>query len=329
MPIIKVLPDTQRAELQLSFPFHQKTVAKIRSLPVRYWSPEEKCWRVPDNPATRKLLENLFGSDIRFGSTADSDPALQAAVDEMLARNYSVRTRKTYIGYIRRFLKETGTAPANLQTEHIRTFLANLSLRELSSATLRQATAALVFFLRYGCRTQHRIRLPYPKRDQKLPSVLSTDEVLSIINAARNQKHRLLLAVTYSAGLRVSEAVQLRPADLDFARGTLVVRQGKGKKDRHSLLSPSIAELLKFYVRNPASPWLFPGQNPKKHLSIRSAEKIFENSKRAALIQKDVSIHALRHAFATHLLENGTDLRYIQTLLGHKSSRTTEIYARA
>jgi len=169
--------------------------------------------------------------------------------------------------------------------------------------------------------------IPYPKHELRYPDILSKEEVRRILQAPRNLKHRLLLMLIYSAGLRVGEAVTLKLDDLDFERSLIHIRQGKGKKDRFVMLSRTIRGTYQEYrACYPVKEWLFPGADITAHLSVRSAQSIFYNAAESAGIKKNVSIHSLRHSFATHLLENGTDLRYIQELLGHKSSRTTEMY---
>jgi site-specific recombinase XerD len=169
--------------------------------------------------------------------------------------------------------------------------------------------------------------IPRPNKEKKLPVVLSQEEVRRIFDATSNLKHRFMLMVTYSGGLRVGEVVKLRPEDLDSDRGLIHIHGGKGKKDRYTVLSPVIVAQLRDYWRlyRPRA-WLFEGQQAGKPYSIRSAERVFEVAAERAGIRKEVSIHVLRHSFATHLLESGTDLRYIQELLGHASSKTTEIY---
>jgi site-specific recombinase XerD len=169
--------------------------------------------------------------------------------------------------------------------------------------------------------------IPRPRRDRKLPSVLSQEEVLRIISVVRNLKHQTLLLLIYSAGLRVGESVRLRLQDIDGDRGLIWLRGAKGKKDRCTLLSGILLEQLRQYykVYQPAE-YLFEGGDGRRYLSERSVQHIFERAVEKAGIIKDVSVHSLRHSFATHLLENGTDLRYIQTILGHSSSKTTEIY---
>jgi site-specific recombinase XerD len=161
----------------------------------------------------------------------------------------------------------------------------------------------------------------------KLPVVLSSEEIKALFEGVRNIKHRLLLMVTYSAGLRVGEVVRLKPEDIDGHRKLMHIHCGKGQKDRYTLLSDVVLDGLREYWKayKPRT-WLFEGSTEGKPYSIRSAEKVFDLAKKKAGIKKDVTIHSLRHSFATHLLEQGIDIRYIQELLGHSSVRTTEIY---
>lgn len=160
-----------------------------------------------------------------------------------------------------------------------------------------------------------------------MPNVLSKNEVLKILNANSNLKHKTLLFFVYSAGLRVSEVVRLKVSDIDSDRMLIFIRNSKGFKDRYTILSRVVLEQVTIYINGyHPEPWLFPGQDENYHLSERTAQRIFENACKKANITKKVSIHCLRHSFATHLLEGWTDLRYIQEILGHNSSKTTEIY---
>ncbi|MEA4901750.1 tyrosine-type recombinase/integrase [Desulfitobacterium sp.] len=157
--------------------------------------------------------------------------------------------------------------------------------------------------------------------------MLCKEEVLTIFHVIQNVKHKALLMLAYSAGLRVSELVSLRIQDIDSKRMLIHVIQGKGRKDRYTVLSRSALEVLRQYAKKfKLQVWLFPGEVEGTHLSERTAQKVFADACQKAGIKKNVSIHSLRHSFATHLLEAGTDLRYIQEILGHKSSKTTEIY---
>ncbi|MFW6247119.1 MAG: tyrosine-type recombinase/integrase [bacterium] len=199
---------------------------------------------------------------------------------------------------------------------------------EHSHSYTNQFISAINFFSREVLHNNELvINLIRPPKNRKLPVILSQQEVYKILNCLTNLKHRALLFLTYSAGLRVSEVVKLKVADIDRERMLIHIKQGKGSKDRYSLLSRvALKELNKYVNNNKLNKWLFSGAKKGKHITIRSAQKIFKNACKKVKIKKDVSIHSLRHSFSTHLLEKGTDLRYIQELLGHKSSRTTEIY---
>ena len=169
--------------------------------------------------------------------------------------------------------------------------------------------------------------VPRPRQEHKLPSVLSRKEIIDLLNAVTNPKHRLLLMLTYSAGLRVSEIVSLRVEDIDYDRGLIRVQQGKGKKDRYTTLSSIVLqELLNYQKTYQPVKWLFPGADKDKHLAARTAQNVLAKGREKAGITKHFSIHTLRHSFATHLLEDGTDLRYVQELLGHSRPETTMIY---
>ncbi len=166
-----------------------------------------------------------------------------------------------------------------------------------------------------------------PKKDKKLPVVLSQEEVSKILSSVKNIKHRLILMLMYSAGLRVGEVVKLTVEDVDVKRKLIRIRGGKGRKDRYTILSEVALETFKEYLQKyKPEKWLFPGQKKDRHISTRTVQAIFERARDRADIKKDATVHSLRHSFATHLLESGVDLRYIQELLGHKHSKTTEIY---
>ena len=171
------------------------------------------------------------------------------------------------------------------------------------------------------------VHIPRPRKERKLPNILSKEEVLKLLKAVCNPKHRAMLMLTYSAGLRVGEVVRLQVSDIDRHRRMIHVRQGKGRKDRYVMLSQAAEKAVDVYSQafNPTK-WLFPGQRNGRHLTERTVEKVVHQACKRAGITKEAAVHTLRHSFATHLLENGTDLRYIQELLGHQSPKTTEIY---
>jgi site-specific recombinase XerD len=200
--------------------------------------------------------------------------------------------------------------------------------RGVSRACHNQVVSALRFLCETVLdRPAVALRIPRPRREHRLPEVLSPGEVARMLSKARNLKHRALLMLLYSAGLRVGEVARLRPADLDTERGLLRVRQGKGRRDRYTLLARKAAEAVRLYrAAFPVDDWLFPGARPGRHLTTRSVQRVVAQAARAADLPKRVTAHTLRHSFATHLLERGTNLRIIQELLGHQAARTTQIY---
>jgi len=336
----------------------------FRSLPGSRWSAAEKAWEVCDTPELRKLLAEAFPSLILpmlplsddFGPHSDSPvsapnlavPTLPVDAPDLSADNlsadsleilrrelvldgYSPRTRKVYIGHVRRFLGWWNRPPAEADAEAVRNYMLHLlEGRNLSRSMQAQATSALRYFHRRVLRRPFDPgELSTPRKSQHLPRVLSMDEVERIVTAGRNPAHRALLMTLYSGGLRVSEAVRLRWEDLEVSRGLLLVRGGKGRKDRYTLLSCralAAVEEQRARLGDPLPPWVFPGARPNAHLTTRSAQKIVASAGHSASIPRRVTPHILRHSFATHLLEQGTDLRHIQELLGHASSSTTEIY---
>ena len=257
------------------------------------------------------------------------DDVLGALAEEIQLRRYSPRTRKAYTHHARAFLRFVSLPPVTLDGSHARAYLLTLSADDAYSVAYHaQAASALRFLFQNVLRRTPAVgQLPRPRREKKLPAVLDRRDALSLVESLDNPKHRALLMVLYSAGLRVSEVVRLRVEDLDQARMTIRVRGGKGRKDRYTLLSARALEAVRAYmVEFQPTTWLFPGARPSKPLGIRSAQRVVERARQHASIDAPATAHTLRHSFATHLLESGTDIRYIQELLGHASLRTTEIY---
>jgi len=255
---------------------------------------------------------------------------LETVRREMRLRAYSPRTIKSYVSCLRLFIRHISPLhPRDVSDREIRAFMLRMIDDEYAVATVHQVINALRFlYVELYQRPMVLGELPRPKRERKLPVVLSEEDISQILDATENLKHKALLSLIYSAGLRVGEAVTLRWEDLDENRNMMHIRNAKGKKDRYTILSDVVIEMLERYAEmyHPHD-WLFEGQDRKKHLSVRSAEYVFQHAVRRSGIRKNVSIHSLRHAFATHLLEHGTDLRYIQHLLGHRSIKTTEVYS--
>lgn len=264
-------------------------------------------------------------------SSQERTETLERMGQELALRGYSHKTRKSYMGQARRFLEWADRPISGLDAETVRLFLqALLDDQGVTHSYADQAVSALKFlYLRVLRRPLNSLDVPRPRRQQRLPTVLSHREVRAILGGVTNAKHRAIFMLLYSAGLRVGEVVRLQPADLDPERGLLLVRQAKGRKDRYAPLSHTALEAVRDYQRAvPPGPgkWLFPGQREGRHLHERTVQKVFRRTCARLGITKPATVHTLRHSFATHLLERGTDLRYIQELLGHSSSKTTEIY---
>lgn len=247
---------------------------------------------------------------------------------ELKARKYSLQTQKAYIYYNRLICRTLQKTPEDIQSDDVTEFLALMEKsKDYSASSINLAISSIKFFFKNilnndDINEQHR-----PHHDKLLPMVLSKEEIGKIFCMEKNPKHRLLLMLVYSSGLRVSEVVVLKKENIDISRQVIYIKLAKGRKDRVTLLSEKAIQYIKeYYDMYKIDKWLFPGQSNKSHLSIRSAQYIFDKAIRNAGITKKISIHGLRHTFATHLLESGTDIRYIQSLLGHSNIRTTERY---
>jgi len=253
----------------------------------------------------------------------------QKMIDDLQLRNYSANTVDAYIRHVAEFAKHFGQSPDCLGPEQIRQYqLYLIRQKKASWSYFNQAVCALRFFYQITLGRPSVVeQIPFPKQEKKLPIVLSPAEIRAVLVAKTNLKHRAILNTLYAAGLRVSEVVTLRPADIDSARMLITVRQGKGRKDRMVMLSPNLLALLREYWKayRPIA-WLFPGDEPQVPLSRLSVYRICQQAGKVAKIDKPVTPHVLRHSFATHLLEAGTDLRTIQLLMGHRNLKTTALY---
>lgn len=248
---------------------------------------------------------------------------------ECLLRGLSPHTYNGYLCRCRRFAKHFMRSPAEMGEQEVRSFLLHLATKESASAAAQKGyIGALKFLYREILKRPDVVEnLPNPKLPKRLPVVLSREEVLAIFEATGFIKHKAIVATGYGAGLRIAEVAGLRTTDIDSKRMRIRI-QGKGQKERHSILSPLLLELLRDYYRQmpPKGEWLFPGQNPGRHICTATIHVAFKRALKKAGIQKKASFHSLRHSFATHLLEDGTDIRYVQQLLGHASIRTTVRY---
>ena len=248
---------------------------------------------------------------------------------DLQIRGFSPCTQQCYLGRMKAFVGYFMRPPDQLTLEDIHTYQLHLTReRKVSWGVFNQSVAALRFF--YGVTLERDWdvrRIPYQKTGRKLPVVLSKGEVKALLDTLRNLKHRALLMTVYAAGLRVSEVVNLRVEDIDSQRKTLRIEQGKQRQDRYVMLSEKLVVVLRQYWRSLRPlPWLFPGLIPARPLTRSSVQRVFYQARDAAGITKKVSVHCLRHSFATHLLESGVHIRKIQLLLGHKSLGSTQVY---
>lgn len=256
-------------------------------------------------------------------------PLRQRMIEEMKLRNFAPGSMDVYVQCVARFAQHFGKSPEALGPEHVRAFLLHMiQERKVSWGYYNQHVQALRFLYNATLARDWVLKhIVCPKREKGLPVVLNADELTQFFAVVRNLKHRAMLMTAYAAGLRISEVVALRVEDVDSKRMTLYIRQGKGRKDRYVMLSPNLLELLRIYWKT-ARPrtWLFPGRNQDRPISAPGLRRACQRAWKATGLKKHITVHTLRHSFATHLLEAGSDLRTIQVLLGHHSPRTTAVY---
>jgi len=256
-------------------------------------------------------------------------PLRQRMIEDMRVRNLSPNTQQLYIDRVAKFARYFGKSPELLGPEDVRTYQVHLiHQKRASSSMLQQTVCALRFLYRNTLGKEWALPyIPTPRREKKLPVVLSQEEVSRFLDNLPNLKHRALIMTAYATGMRVSEVVSLRAADIESDRMMIRVEQGKGRKDRYVMLSPNLLELLRAYwkITRPTD-WLFPGQRPGTHLTTKRVLQVCIKAGAAAGLTKRVTVRALRHSFATHLLDAGANIRVIQILLGHRSLRTTARY---
>lgn len=341
--------------LFLEFPFDKELIGLLKTLPDSRYSGSQNAWHIADDKqAVHKLLELFHGiawinySELnREKTTPEKDEILPVkqqleilSVEDkeslnnfrewMEHRRYSPSSIETYnkaMGTFMRFIKPK--SPSEATNEDMLRFVEDFLIpNRLSYSYQNQViNAAKLFYLKVFSRNMDLARLERPRREHRLPNVLSKEEVAAILKAHRNVKHRTMLSLIYACGLRRSELLNLKPADIESQRGLLIIRNSKGKKDRVIPISGKVIEMLRAYYRDYRPKiWMFEGQCPGEQYSEQSLQSVLKQALEKTNISKPVTLHWLRHSYATHLLEAGTDLRYIQELLGHKSSKTTEIY---
>jgi site-specific recombinase XerD len=348
-----------KERLKLYFGYDKEVVALVKTIPGARWHPAEKCWHVATQAGgveklnrrfEGKLLFNVYGKtvgredyktvrledgkkpspardDIMAGARGNLVPT--EFIKTMTLKNYAPNTIRTYKSMMQEFLEYyKDKDPAKITEEQIREYLLHLiEDRKVSISYQNQSINAIKFYYEQVLgRPVKTYYVQRPKKPKVLPNVLSEEEIQLILNNMVNLKHRCIISLAYSAGLRLGEVINLKPGDIDSKRNYVIVRQGKGMKDRYSLLSSRVLEMLRAYYKEyQPKEFLFEGQFGGPY-SATSIHNILKVAVEKAGIKKRVTVHTLRHSFATHLLERGTDIRYIQELLGHQSSRTTEIY---
>jgi site-specific recombinase XerD len=261
---------------------------------------------------------------------APVSPLRRRMIEDMTMRKFAPRTQEGYIRAVKGFSAFLGASPEKATFEDLRRYQLHLVASHAGVPTINHAVTALRFLFTVTLRKPEIVgRVPFIREPRRLPVVLSPEEVARLLDAAPGLKYKAALSVAYGAGLRASEVISLKVGDIDSTRMVIRVEQGKGRKDRYVMLSPYLLELLRAWWRE-ARPrgWLFPGRDPGQPLTTRQLNRACHAAAQMAEIGKPVSLHTLRHSFATHLLEQKTDIRVIQVLLGHKKLDTTALYTR-
>jgi integrase/recombinase XerD len=363
--VVRLEPLFHRGQscIGIYFNIDQSVAAVVKKIPGRLFSVTNSCWYVVDSPGLlERVVALLRAVNIEVDSSAfvaqepkvisrnvalPSQPlsqkrrstlpplgdehlkALRMVEQHLNLRGYSSNTSKTYLQQFKEFLCfHSNTSVLDINEQDIYNYMLYIVERKkVSRSTQGQVINAIKFFYEQVLKQEKKVyRLERPLREKRLPEVLSAEEVLSIFTHISNVKHKVMMMIIYSAGLRRSELLNLRTGDIDIDRKVIFVRGGKGRKDRQTLLAQSVVPLLEHYLReyNP-SLWMFEGPGGRRY-SASSLQHILKRAVLQAGIKKNVRLHMLRHSFATHLLEAGTSTRYIQVLLGHESSQTTEMY---
>lgn len=322
----KLIKHKNQKRIAVYFENKAGLIARFKKLEGATWSNTLKIWHLPDTEEYRKKFklppEKHLSTEVQHQTGK--------FVQWLRSKRYSESTIKTYSDAIRVFLQFFSEKTiSEIGNEDIIVFNNEYILKNKLSASYQNqmVNAVKLFFQTIEDRKLDTDKIHRPKKPKTLPNVLSKEEVKAILEAHGNIKHRTMLSLIYACGLRRSELLHLKLADIDSKRGILLIKQAKGKKDRITPISGKIIELLRqYYKAYKPEIWLFEGQFKGGQYSAESLQSVLKQALQKANIKKPVSLHWLRHSYATHLLESGTDLRYIQELLGHNSSKTTEIY---
>lgn len=316
----------------IAFPYNTKLIQHLKQHTSAQWSRSNKKWYVLDKTSYRKLFgieAMVMSSHVLADVNAVNHSAFNRFVEQLQLKGYSPNTMRTYSTEFVQLLKVIKTTKAeSLSSEKLRSyFLYCIKTLKLSENTIHSRMNAIKFYYEQVLkRKKVFIEVPRPKKPSTLPKTLSAGDIRKMFAAVENKKHLLILKLCYGMGLRVSEVVNLKIADIDSKRMQVLISRGKGKKDRYAILPNSVLELLRAYYKEyKPTKYLFEGQDGGQY-NIRSVQLMFKNTMRKAKIYKKIGVHGLRHSFATHLIEQGTDIRFVQDLLGHNNIKTTMIY---
>jgi len=331
--------------MKVEFPYRRRSIAGIKKITGCMWHSDEKYWSIPK---ARNALEQLYrefpGHVIIIEHSLrhlveESDPPeletrefdlIEMSRKELRLRGYSPKTEAVYLRHIGYLLKYFDGDIEPLEISEINDYLMYLiDEKEVTRTYYNITMSALTFLFKHVLdKPMIHKKLKRPRTEKRLPTVLSRVEVKRFMDRTSDLKYRAIFMLTYSAGLRVGEVVKLKESDIHRDRNLIHIKTAKGRKDRYTLLSAVAMNSLDDYlaIHKPEGKWLFPGRKEGRHITTRSVEKTFKRTAKKAGIKKTVSVHSLRHSFATHMLENGINLRYIQEMLGHQRVETTQIY---
>jgi site-specific recombinase XerD len=324
---------THRKEKRIAVYFEKniELITRIKQLEGSRWSQSMQVWHLPDTTENRLRFKvnEPEGKSVLSTINPINLPHLQLYIEEIQLKGYSSNTLQTYrneFGSFLYYLKERNVQ--TVEVEEIRTYILHcLNELKLTENTVHSKLNAIKFYFEQVLkRERFMIEIPRPKKPLQLPKTIHQTDVKKIFEVTKNLKHNTMLKLCYGMGLRVSEIVNIKITDIDSKNMQVFIEKAKGKKDRYANLPESLLEQLRNYFKEyQPKEYLFEGQFGGSY-SVRSVQQVFKNALKTAKVNKEVGIHSLRHSFATHLLENGTDIRFIQDLLGHNDIKTTLIY---
>jgi integrase/recombinase XerD len=350
----QIVVHRNESRILIKFSVNKNWELRIRKVPGVKWSQTYKSWHIPDTLANRitcglekdisinsspmqpiTKIENEASLPVKVKLhqlSQNNRKQLQVFVEKIVLKKYSDSTKRTYCNELMQLFHLLGNVPAqDLTSEHLTKYMLYCTEKlQLKENSLHSRLNALKFYYEQVLHKEHFFwDIPRPKRPLQLPRLLNEIELRKLFNALTNKKHKAMLFTAYSAGLRVSEIVHLKIKDIDSARMQIFIEKAKGKKDRYVNLSPVLLDILRKYIAsyNPKpKEYLFESEQTFAAYPARTVQQIFSKAKQKAGILKDVGIHSLRHSFATHLLDKGTDIKFIKDLLGHFDIKTTERY---